>query len=208
MTLDLRCLVYVNRVNSKKTAKGQAKLCSTAYIKDMCRCTNCKIFNSFKQANYRKNNLEKVRIYQQKYRKENFEKIKKYHYTNKRQTIKDIDEYRKKNREYNYKYRAKNKEKIQEMWRQKDRRRRASIKQNGYERYTESEVIEKYGLNCHLCNQPVDMSATRLIGSPGWEQGLHIEHYVDIALGGPDTLENVRPSHAICNLTKNPRGMV
>ena len=37
------------------------------------------------------------------------------------------------------------------------------------------------------------------------ESGLHIEHFIDIALGGPDTLENVRPSHAWCNLTKAPK---
>ncbi len=208
MNNDLRCLVYVNKVKSKNTAKGQAKLCSTAYIKNMCRCENCKACNRLTKNIYRKNNLEKMREYQKKYRKENPKKVKKYYYKSKKRVIKDLDLHRKKNKEYNYKYRKKNPEKIREIWRQKDRRRRASIKQNGYERYTESEVIEKYGLNCHLCNQPVDMSATRLIGSPGWEQGLHIEHYVDIALGGPDTLENVRPSHAICNLTKTPRAMV
>ena len=59
-----------------------------------------------------------------------------------------------------------------------------------------------------MCKIEINMNAPRLVGQPGWEQGLHIEHYIDIALGGPDTLENVRPSHAICNLTKNPRGMV
>ena len=29
---------------------------------------------------------------------------------------------------------------------------------------------------------------------------------VDIALGGDDTLENVRPAHGLCNLTKQPKG--
>ena len=52
------------------------------------------------------------------------------------------------------------------------------------------------------------MSAPRKCGLPGWQNGLHIEHVIDLALGGLDTLENVRPSHAVCNLKKNPRGMV
>lgn len=208
MNNDLRCLIYVNKVKSKNTEKGQAKLCSTAYIKDMCRCENCKACNRLTKNIYRKNNLEKMREYQKKYRKENPKKVKKYYYKSKKRVIKDLDLHRQKNKEYNYKYRKKNPEKLREIWRQKDRTRRAKIKQNGYEKYTESQVLERYGLNCHICNEHIDMNATRLIGQPGWEQSLHIEHYVDIALGGPDTLENVRPSHAKCNLTKKPRGMV
>ena len=122
--------------------------------------------------------------------------------------IKDLVTYRQKRKEYNDRYKSKNPEKIKQMWREKDRRRRANIKQNGFERYTEVEVLKKYGTICYLCNIEIDMDATRLIGKMGWENSLHIEHVVDIAKGGPDTLENVRPSHAVCNLTKKPREMV
>lgn len=95
-----------------------------------------------------------------------------------------------------------------EKVRQFSRTRRARKKNNGTEYYTESKVLELYGTDCYLCNTPIDMSASRRCGDPGWEKGLHIEHVIDIALGGPDTLDNVRPSHAICNLTKKPREMV
>ena len=122
--------------------------------------------------------------------------------------IKDLVIYRQKRKEYNDRYKSKNPEKIKQMWREKDRRRRANIKQNGFERYTEAEVLKKYGTICYLCNIEIDMDATRLIGKMGWESSLHIEHVVDIAKGGPDTLENVRPSHAVCNLTKKPTEMV
>jgi hypothetical protein len=37
-----RCLVYVNVKNSKNTRKGEAKLCGTAFIKNKCKCENCK----------------------------------------------------------------------------------------------------------------------------------------------------------------------
>ncbi len=95
-----------------------------------------------------------------------------------------------------------------EIDRNKNRRKRALKRSNGFERYTEAQVLELYGTDCYLCNTPIDMSASRRCGDPEWQKGLHIEHVVDIALGGPDTLSNVRPSHAICNLTKKPREMV
>jgi hypothetical protein len=92
--------------------------------------------------------------------------------------------------------------------RETSRKRRASKRNNGFEKYTETQVLELYGTTCYLCNTPIDMSASRRCGDPGWEKGLHIEHVIDIALGGPDTLQNVRPSHGLCNLTKKPREMV
>ncbi len=95
-----------------------------------------------------------------------------------------------------------------ELAREAKRRRRAKKLENGIEYYTEKQVLETYGTTCYLCKKPIDMEAPRTTWSKGWEFGLHIEHVFDIALGGPDTLENVRPSHGICNLTKKPRQMV
>ena len=86
-----------------------------------------------------------------------------------------------------------------------ERRRRANKLNNGYEPYTNAQVLELYGTNCYLCDMPIDLNAPRSSGTPGWRSGLHIEHFIDIALGGPDTLENVRPSHGWCNLTKAPK---
>jgi len=82
------------------------------------------------------------------------------------------------------------------------RRRRAKRLGNGFEKYTLKEIFETYGTNCYLCDMPINYEAPRQAGKPGWRSGLHIEHFIDIALGGSDTIENVRPSHAWCNLTK------
>ena len=95
-----------------------------------------------------------------------------------------------------------------EKVRESSRTRRARKFNNYHEKYSEKQVIELYGTKCYICSKEIDMSATRRCGKPGWEKGLHIEHVVDIALGGPDILSNVRPSHGICNLTKKPREMV
>jgi 5-methylcytosine-specific restriction endonuclease McrA len=89
--------------------------------------------------------------------------------------------------------------------RAKERRRRAKIKNNGYSKYTEQEVLSKYGEICYLCNFKIDLSAGRSIGSKNWQNGLHIDHFIPISLGGPDTLENVRPTHGLCNIKKHKK---
>lgn len=200
---NLRCLIYINKVTTKSTVKGQAKLCITAYNKNNCRCQNCKTYNSLRQNNYRKNNKEKLKQYYKEYRKNNSEKIKQYR---KGKIYAKIS--REKSKIYSKNYIDKNRERVREIWRNKDRRRRATIKNNGFEKYSENDVIDLYGSKCYLCSKEIDMNATRLVGSPGWEKGLHIEHVIDIAKGGPDTLANVRPAHALCNLTKKPVEMV
>jgi 5-methylcytosine-specific restriction endonuclease McrA len=98
---------------------------------------------------------------------------------------------------------AKKLEKSREVGRQASQRRREMKTANGQEKYTNTQVLEKYGTNCYLCGQPIDLTTSRKAGHEGWEQGLHIDHLLAIALGGPDTLENVRPAHGECNLHKH-----
>jgi len=85
------------------------------------------------------------------------------------------------------------------------RKRRALRKNNGQEPYTEDQVLNLYGDNCHICQNPIDLSANRAVGHPGWEMALHIDHIVPISKGGPDTLENVKPAHGLCNLSKSSK---
>ena len=82
-------------------------------------------------------------------------------------------------------------------------KRRATLAGVETEFYTVDQVISLYGSTCHLCLEPIDLTAPRHAGSgSGWERGLHIDHHIPISQKGPDTLANVRPSHAICNLRK------
>jgi AAA15 family ATPase/GTPase len=167
---------------------------------------------------YKKNNRKKISLIQSNYYNKNKEKInKKRRYLSNLNT--KTEEEKEKIRLYGKEHYEKNKQKIlskqkkyqqnnPEKAREKARRRRATVRKSETERYTEEDVLNKYGSNCYLCNLPIDLFASRKVGAKGWKKSLHIDHYVDIALGGPDTLENVRPSHGICNLTKKPRGMV
>jgi 5-methylcytosine-specific restriction endonuclease McrA len=103
-------------------------------------------------------------------------------------------------------WRKDNPEKVLELSRRRENRRRARKKENGFAFYAESEVLNVYGTTCHLCNVEIDLLAPRKVGRSGWENGLHIDHLVPIAKGGSDTLENVRPAHGKCNLEKSSKG--
>lgn len=98
-------------------------------------------------------------------------------------------------------YFAKNPHKILEY----SHRRRAAVKNNGFEKYTLQEALDLYGTNCFICGKEIDLSASRLVGKPGWENGLHLDHVIPILEGGPDTLFNVRPTHGKCNLVKGSK---
>ena len=116
-----------------------------------------------------------------------------------------LKEYRETNREY---YRRKSSE-----WNRKNPekavravlRRRAKKRKNGYEIYTTQQVLDLYGTNCYICATPIDIETSRKVGSRGWKLSLQVDHVIPISKGGPDTLDNVRPAHAICNMEKRDR---
>ena len=114
------------------------------------------------------------------------------------------------------KYRERNKEKLREWAREAAKknpdkynaysRKKRAIKRNAnHEPYTDTEILEIYGNNCHLCNEPIDLSAPRSAGKEGWQYSLHIDHLIPLSKGGDDNIKNVRPAHAICNLQKGDR---
>ena len=98
-----------------------------------------------------------------------------------------------------------NREKVNAYSRNKTRRIRAMRKGIGYEPYTEYQVLELYGTDCHICGKPIDMKAPRRCGLTNWEYGLQIDHVIPLSKEGQDTLKNVRPSHGICNLRKGSK---
>lgn len=105
----------------------------------------------------------------------------------------------------NANYRLVHKNEVQERSRTHSRKRRALKLENGFEAYTEAEILALYGSSCHICSLEIDMDAPRSTHVSGWEQGLHIDHVVPITRGGSDTLDNVKPAHGKCNVSKNNR---
>jgi hypothetical protein len=157
---------------------------SSSNRKYSCRCENCKNWNTLRNF-YRRNTNEKYRLSQNlitnNYKKNNPEKHK----------------------ESNKNWYYSNLEKAREINRRATRRRNARKLNNGFEHYTEIQVLSLYGNQCSICSILIDLSATRVVGKDNWEMGLHIDHVIPISKGGPDTLENVRPAHALCNLRKH-----
>jgi 5-methylcytosine-specific restriction endonuclease McrA len=109
----------------------------------------------------------------------------------------NIEQQREKHRRYGQEH----PEKIREF----ARRRRARKRMNGSEPYTEAQVLRIHGTLCHICAGPIDLTKPRKIGSNGWALSLQIDHVIPLAKGGPDTLENVKPAHARCNIAKGDK---
>lgn len=89
-------------------------------------------------------------------------------------------------------------------WRFRTPNARRHFRRNDSEpgNYSEQDVLNTYGTNCHICLEPIDLSAPRKCGDEGWERGLHIDHVYPLSKGGSDSLDNVRPSHGQCNVRK------
>ena len=124
---------------------------------------------------FRKNNPEYVKEYQDKYRAEHKEEREEYRLNN------------------------------LEKFRSYARKRKAWKLNNGFEPYTEQQVLDLYGEDCHICNTPIDFSASKKVGVGNWRIGLHMDHLIPLSKGGSDTIDNVRPAHGECNLTKNAK---
>ena len=158
-------------------------------------CDSCRIFHNAYMREWKKNNRDKVLEDHRKYRQKNPDKIRAYQQAyrilNPGSGTGSAREWRKRNPE---RYREHNN--------QGDRRRRARRKNNGYSFYTVEQVLQKYGAICYICENPIDLTAPRKNGLPGWEMGLHIDHINPIYYGGEDSLDNVAPTHGKCNLTK------
>lgn len=117
-------------------------------------------------------------------------------------------------RQYKREYYQRNKERINALsnaWRSANKevgyrsktRRRARLKLAPHAPYSVDQVLKTYGTNCYLCGGLIDLTAPRWTAIAGWQNGLHVDHVIPIRDSGPDTLENVRPTHAICNLKKH-----
>jgi len=119
-----------------------------------------------------------------------------------------VRDYQKRNpekmRERKRKYRKKS-PKYKERKARSRIRRKVRLKGNRTEPYTLQEVLDLYGTICYLCGTEIDMNAPRSCGVAGWEKGLHLDHVIDIQFGGADAIDNVKPTHALCNLTKRSK---
>jgi 5-methylcytosine-specific restriction endonuclease McrA len=57
-----------------------------------------------------------------------------------------------------------------------------------------AQILIEHGMVCHICG-----------GDIADRSDLHFDHVIPLARGGEHSVENIRPSHARCNLQKGPR---
>ena len=99
--------------------------------------------------------------------------------------------------ETNRAWAARNPEKVKEYSRRITAKRKALKLSNGHEKYTEDQVINLHGYICHICLKAIDPKIPRHLS-----MGLHFDHVIPLSKGGKDTLANIKPAHARCNIRK------
>jgi 5-methylcytosine-specific restriction endonuclease McrA len=157
-------------------------------------CAECKKAHSERNSSWAKDHPDAIKEYKTKWLTENAEAIR---IQRKEYCERTIESKRETTRQH-YKNNK-------DLYIAAGRRRRARVRSNPVEVYSTQQVLDTYGTACHLCSEEIDLQANRKAGEEGWERGLHIDHVIPIALGGSDTLDNVKPSHAQCNLSKGMR---
>jgi 5-methylcytosine-specific restriction endonuclease McrA len=193
--------------NNKKRKTGKSARCKQC-ISDYQIQNKEKI--SKKRAEWQKANPDKVKEYTKKYLENKragsgiLPKVKKTAEEQKAQKLRRQSKYRDANKEKISLYKKEYYKNNLEKKRLANYRRRAMKANNGHEPYTEKQVLDFYGTDCHICLSPIDLNASRVSGIGNWEMGLHLDHVIELSMGGPDALNNVKPAHALCNLKKKP----
>jgi 5-methylcytosine-specific restriction endonuclease McrA len=141
-------------------------------------CDFCKTAHTEYAFNYKQSNYNKVVS-------QNNQSSKKYYYKN-----------NDKAKEIRKKWKKNNADKVRSNW-----RKRHSIQMGAnHEPYTEKEVLDTYGIICHICLEKIDLSLSRR--EP---MGFQFDHVIPLSKGGDDNINNVKPSHAVCNQRKNDK---
>ena len=143
-----------------------------------------------------------MRSYYQKNKETLKQKAKEYYAANKETRDIKAREWARANKDKTREYNRKSYQKDPSKTLIRVRARKIKMMGNGIEPYTLYQILEEYGAVCYLCEVAIDLTLPRKIGVAGWEQGLHLDHVTPISKGGSDCLENVAPTHAICNLVK------
>ena len=68
--------------------------------------------------------------------------------------------------------------------------------------YSRDTILKRDDYTCYLCGGKVDLNAAHNMKEDGWELYPHLDHVIPLSKGGDDTPDNVRTTHAKCNMAK------
>jgi len=152
--------------------RNACKECTREYKNKWCEDNKEHIAERNKQ--YKKDNKERVAEYNKQHYEDNKERYAERH-----------KQWEENNQEKRYAYTAK---------------RRATKLKVTTENFTRQDVLDKWGTDCHICSDPVDLN--------DW----HMDHVVPLqpkeGEPGEHTLANVKPSHPHCNISKGNKRSV
>lgn len=176
----------------KQCLDGHANVCKKCKLaKEKIRKAANPDFYKAKAAANRKANHKKRMDYQRNWRLKNLEK---YRESARKLYWENPEKYRERRKQYSINH--------PEIDRANNRKRKAKLHQVVSEPYTTDEVLLRYGSDCYLCNEPIDLDAPRWTALIGWERGLHLDHVIPLSKNGANTIDNVRPTHGLCNIKK------
>jgi 5-methylcytosine-specific restriction endonuclease McrA len=169
----------------KCTKCGEEKPATTEYFRmngnrmraDCIGCTK-KVINKW----YEKNKHKQREVSRQ------------WHHNNKQRASETSRQWYENNKEY-WKKRARQWAKDNPEKRREHHAKRRAIKKGAAvgEPFTAQDVLDKWGTDCHICKKPIDPL--------DW----HMDHVVALVNGGEHSLDNVKPSHPKCNLSKGKK---
>lgn len=137
-----------------------------------------------KDREYRRRNLERLREYRRHYRMANQERqrlwFREYHQKNRDIIIAKVA-----------RWRREHVERRREIARLSAGRRHALKMGSKVERVSFNRIVERDEWRCWICHRRV-----------AWRD-LHLDHVVPLSRGGSHTEDNIRVTHATCNLKKN-----
>ncbi len=208
--------------DSKVCSKcGEEKLLTT---ENYYKCKNnkdgfygeCKNCSYERGKEYRKKNIEKVREYQRQWARKKYwqdperarEAGRAWYWKNHEKAKKALMKYHWKNKEKKYAYRKeyyqKNKakeledkklyfSKYPERRRQAEAKRKALKLKNAVGDVSYSYIMERDKMTCHICGKKVN------------KDELNFDHVIPLSKGGLHSNENIKVSHAFCNMNKGDK---
>lgn len=187
--LDLEEGLFYKDSRSKSGYRWNCKACCKERSK-----------HSLAQQKYRASERGKQKVFEYNNSERGKESKRKWAESEKgRKRIQELREQRKDwQKEYHRELRAT--EVGRESINRRSRERRALKAAVSIESFTEKDVLDAYGSSCHICGDLIDLSLPRTSS-----HGLHLDHVVPLVRGGAHTIENVKPAHAKCNLSKGSK---
>lgn len=139
------------------------------------------------------NNKEKYLENQRRWRKRNPDKVKaiwEKHYKKNREAINEKNQrWWADNPEYMQEWKNKNRERVNEN----HARRKAIIRNATVEKVDYEVILQEYNSICYICGENIA------------RDDLHFDHVIPLARGGEHSADNIRPTHAACNMWKKAR---